>query len=172
MRVMNRNLIRLQQTLSQGFANVDNQLTAMNTTMANLTSSINDLVREMVADRAHARLRERNTAARLDRLSVSNGHLVTTITCLSRRTVKLQVELGHFAGDVARGLGRISHAVDLIETSQAARGIGDTPQDSEEISSVSSVSASDARILQISSARQGLVDQPGLGHGGRSRRSL
>ncbi|KAJ1207283.1 hypothetical protein NDU88_002674 [Pleurodeles waltl] len=68
MRVMNRNLNRLQHTLSQGFANVDNQFTAMNTNMANLTSSINNLVREMVAHRAHARCREHNTAARLDRL--------------------------------------------------------------------------------------------------------
>ncbi|KAJ1172206.1 hypothetical protein NDU88_004054 [Pleurodeles waltl] len=126
----------------------------------------------MVADRAHVRCRERNTTALLDRLSLSIVRLATTTTCLSRRTVKLQVELGHFAGDVARGLGCISHAVDLIDTSQAARGIGDTPQDFEEISNVSSVSASDARILRSSSARQGSGDQPGLGHGGRSRRRL
>ncbi|KAJ1123873.1 hypothetical protein NDU88_002340 [Pleurodeles waltl] len=172
MQVRNRNLHRLQQTLSQGFANVDNQFTAMNNNMANLTSSINDLVWEMVADRAHERNRESNTAARFDRLSQSIGRLATTTTCLSRRTIKPQVELGHFAGDVARGLGCISHAVDLIETTQAARGIGDIPRDSEDISSISRVSASDARILQSSSARQGSGDPLGLGHGGRSRRRV
>ncbi|KAJ1193805.1 hypothetical protein NDU88_003101 [Pleurodeles waltl] len=121
---------------------------------------------------AHARRRECNTAARLDRLSQSIGRLATTTTCLSRRTVTLQVELGHFAHDVARRLGRISHTVDLIQTTQAERGIGDTPQDSEDISSVSSASASVARILRSSSARQTSGDQPGSGHGSRSHRRV
>ncbi|KAJ1142695.1 hypothetical protein NDU88_009008 [Pleurodeles waltl] len=169
---MNRNLYRMQQTLTQGFGNVENQLSTMNTNMVNLTTAINDLCREMVADQAHARRKERNTAARLDCLSQSICRLATTTTCLSRRTVTLQVELGHFAGDVAKGLGRITSAVDFIHTSQAARGTGDTPQDSKDISSVSRVSASDASILRSSSARQTSVDKPGTGHGGRTCRKV
>ncbi|KAJ1170836.1 hypothetical protein NDU88_002707 [Pleurodeles waltl] len=79
MQLMNRNLHRLQQTLRQGFANVETQFTNMNNNMVNLTTAINDLCREMVADRAHARRRERNTAARLDRLSHSIGRLAVVV---------------------------------------------------------------------------------------------
>ncbi|KAJ1157739.1 hypothetical protein NDU88_010439 [Pleurodeles waltl] len=108
----------------------------MNTHLGNLTQSIDFLVRELVADRAQARHRECNTAARLDRLAAFIGPLGTNTTCLSRHTVSLQIELGHFAGDVARGLGHISPVVDILETRQAARGTGDTPQDSEEGSTI------------------------------------
>ncbi|XP_069061942.1 myb-related transcription factor, partner of profilin-like [Pleurodeles waltl] len=71
MRLMNRNLTRLQDTLMQGFANVDNQFTTMNAHMANMTTSIDSLVREMVADREQARRRKLSTPARLDRLRAS-----------------------------------------------------------------------------------------------------
>ncbi|KAJ1197635.1 hypothetical protein NDU88_001491 [Pleurodeles waltl] len=80
--------------------------------------------------------------------------------------------MDHFASDVARGLGRISHAVDMMEERQVARGVADMPQDSEERSTISSASATGTRVLRSGSARQGTADTPGTSHAGRPRRRV
>ncbi|KAJ1198346.1 hypothetical protein NDU88_002187 [Pleurodeles waltl] len=105
-------------------------------------------------------------------MSASIVRLAVNTTGLSRRTVSPQVDMGHFASDVACGLGHLSHAVDIMEARQVARGAADTPQDSEEGSTVSSVSASDTRVLRSGSARQGTADTPGTSHAGRGRRRV
>ncbi|XP_069092410.1 E3 ubiquitin-protein ligase RNF8 isoform X2 [Pleurodeles waltl] len=172
LRSISSTLHRMESNMTTGLAEVNTQFTRLNDNVGDLTQAIRQPVTELEADRRSARRRERHTMARFDRMSAAIGRLATNTTGLSRRTVSLQVELVHFAGDVARGLGRISHAVDLMEARQVARGTGETPQDSEEGSIISSVSASDTRVLRSASARQGSADPPGMSHAGRTRRRV
>ncbi|KAJ1174536.1 hypothetical protein NDU88_006357 [Pleurodeles waltl] len=113
--------------MTHGLADVNSQFTRLNDNVSELTQSIRQLVTELVADRRSARHRERHLVTRFDGMAASIGRLATNTTGMSRRTVSLQVELGHFAGDVAQGLGHISHAVDMFEAREVARGTGETP---------------------------------------------
>ncbi|KAJ1087262.1 hypothetical protein NDU88_000442 [Pleurodeles waltl] len=91
------------------------------------------------------------------------GHLANSTSSLSGRTVTLQMEMGHFTGDVARGLRQITPAFELLQKTQIARGIGDAPQGSEDISSVSFKSASDARASDTAAAVPLLENKQGQG---------
>ncbi|KAJ1211124.1 hypothetical protein NDU88_006485 [Pleurodeles waltl] len=130
------------------------------------------LVAGLLTQTDSARRRDRLLLQRLDRMSSSIVRLAVNTTGLSRRTVSLQVDMGHFAGDVARGLGRLCHAIDLMEARQVARGTGDTPQDSKEGSTVSSVSAGDTRVLRSGSTMQSTADPPSTSQAGRARRRV
>ncbi|KAJ1201511.1 hypothetical protein NDU88_005320 [Pleurodeles waltl] len=163
---------RLENNMTHSLADVNTQFTLLNDNVSELTLSIRKLVTELVAERHSARRRERHLITRFDRMAASIGHLAMNTTGLLRQTVSLQVELGHFAGDVAQGLGSMSHAVDMLEARQVARGTGESPQDSEEGSTISSVSATDTRVLRSGSARQGSADPPGTSHAGRTRKRM
>ncbi|KAJ1192989.1 hypothetical protein NDU88_002295 [Pleurodeles waltl] len=163
---------RMEQNQNSGLQLVHTELQQLNTHVGDLALSMRQLVAELITEREGARRRDRQLMLRLDRMSASIVRLAVNTTDLSRRTVSLQVDMGHFASDVARGLGRLSHPVDLMEARQVARGTADTPQDSEEGSTVSSVLASDTRVLRSGSARQGTADTPGTSHAGRGRRRV
>ncbi|KAJ1191018.1 hypothetical protein NDU88_000335 [Pleurodeles waltl] len=106
----------------------------------------------------------------MDPLSHSIGRFATFTTNFSKRTITLKVEMGRSSGDISRGLGQITFAVELLQMAHIARGAGDTPQDSEENSSVSSVSATDARSLRRISSCTSVGEQAGTGHVERSRK--
>ncbi|XP_069059026.1 uncharacterized protein [Pleurodeles waltl] len=146
------------------------QLDVIGTNTGDLALSMRELVAGLLSQGEGGRRRDRQLLQRLDRMATSIGRLAVNTTGLSRRTVGLQVEMGHFAGDVARGLGRITHVIDLMEARHLSRGTGDTPQDSEEGSTVSSVSATDTRGLRSGSTRQSTAEQPGTSQAGRGRR--
>ncbi|KAJ1157328.1 hypothetical protein NDU88_010042 [Pleurodeles waltl] len=133
------------------------------TNTGDLALAMRDLAAGLLAQAEGGRRRDRQLLQRLDRMATSIGRLGMNTTGLSRRTVGLQVEMGHFAGDVARGLGRITHVIDLMEARHLSRGTGETPQDSEEGSTVSSVSATDTRVLRSTrqSTEGSTRDQPG-----------
>ncbi|KAJ1104912.1 hypothetical protein NDU88_002320 [Pleurodeles waltl] len=133
-----------------------------------LALAIRELAGGLLAQAEAGRRRDRQIMHRLDRMATSIGRLAINTTCLSRRTVGLQVEMGHFAGDVARGLGRLTHIIELMETREMLRATGETPQDSEEGSTVSSVSATDSRVLR--SGRQSTTDAAGTSQAGRRGR--
>lgn len=82
----------------------------------------------------------------MDGLTHSIDRFANASSTLSRRTVTLKLEMGQFSGDVARSQGQIWSAVEVLQNAQIG-GVGDAPQDSEDISSVSSISASDASAL-------------------------
>ncbi|XP_069085660.1 uncharacterized protein [Pleurodeles waltl] len=146
------------------------QLDVIGNNTGDLALSMRELVAELLSQSEGWRRRDRQLLQRLDRMASSICRLAVNTTGLSRRTVGLQVEMGHFAGDVARGLGRITHVIDLMEARHVSRGTGDTPQDSEEGSTVSSVSAGDTRVLRSGSTRQSTAEQPGNSQAGRGRR--
>ncbi|KAJ1201143.1 hypothetical protein NDU88_004958 [Pleurodeles waltl] len=160
----------MEHNFTHGLAEVKTQFSRLNDNVSDLTLLIRQLVTELVAERQSIRCRERQLVQRFDRMAASIVRLAVNTTGLSRRTVSLQVGLGDFAGDVARGLGSISHAVDMLEAKQVARGMAETPQYSEEGSTISSASATDTRVLRSGSARQGSADPPGTSHAGRTRR--
>ncbi|KAJ1129340.1 hypothetical protein NDU88_007711 [Pleurodeles waltl] len=170
MRVISGAMQRMERNFTTGLAQVHTDFQSLNNHVGDLALSIRQLVTELVSERESARRHERQLIHRLDRMAASIVRLAVNTTGLSRRTVSLQVDLGHFAGDVARGLGQISHPVDMMEARQVARGTADTPQDSEEGSTVSSASATDTRVLRSGSARQGSADTPSTSHAGRPRR--
>ncbi|KAJ1171448.1 hypothetical protein NDU88_003309 [Pleurodeles waltl] len=146
------------------------QLDMIGTNTRDLALSMRELVAGLLAQSEGGRRRDRQLLQRLDRIATSIGRLAVNTTGLSSRTVGLQVEMGHFVGDVARGLGRITHVIDFMEARHLSRGTGDTPQDSEEGSTVSSVSASDTTVLRSGSTRQSTAEQPGTSQAGRGRR--
>ncbi|XP_069083873.1 uncharacterized protein [Pleurodeles waltl] len=170
LRIISGAMQRMEHNFTHGLADVSTQFTRLNDNVSDLTQSVRQLVTELVAERQSARRRERQLVQRFDRMAASIVRLALNTTGLSLRTVSLQVELGHFAGDVARGLGRIRHAVDMLEARQVAKGTGETPQDSEEGSTISSASATDTRVLRSGSERPGSADPPGTSHAGRTRR--
>ncbi|KAJ1143488.1 hypothetical protein NDU88_009796 [Pleurodeles waltl] len=137
------------------------------TNTGDLALSMRDLAAGLLAQAEGRRRRDRQLLQRLDRMATSIGRLAVNTTGLSRRTVGLQVEMGHFAGNVARGLGRITHVIELMEARHLSRGTGETPQDSEEGSTVSSVSATDTRVLRSTSTRQSTAEAPGTSQAGR-----
>ncbi|KAJ1137688.1 hypothetical protein NDU88_004086 [Pleurodeles waltl] len=139
------------------------------TNTGDLALSMRDLTAGLLAQAEGGRRRDRQLLQRLNRMATSMGRLAVNTTGLSRRTVDLQVEMGHFAGDVARGLGCITHVIDLMEARHLSRGTGETPQDSEEGSTVSSVSATDTRVLRSTSTRQSTAEAPGTSQAGRGR---
>ncbi|KAJ1176505.1 hypothetical protein NDU88_001783 [Pleurodeles waltl] len=151
---------------------VHSELQVIGNNTGDLALSMCQLVAGLLTQSDSARRRDRQLLQRLDRMASSIVRLAVNTTGLSRRTVSLQVDMGHFAGDVARGLGRLSHAKDLMEAQQVARGTGDMPQDSEEGSTVSSVSAGDTRVLRSGSTRQSTADPPSTSQAGRARRRV
>ncbi|KAJ1204850.1 hypothetical protein NDU88_000288 [Pleurodeles waltl] len=130
--------------------------------------AIRELAGGLLGQAEAGRRRDRQTMQRLDRMATSIGRLAINTTGLSRRTLGLQIEMGHFAGDVARGLGRLTHIIELMETREMSRATGETPQDSEEGSTVSSVSATDSRVLR--SGRHSTTDAAGTSQAGRRGR--
>ncbi|KAJ1203508.1 hypothetical protein NDU88_007293 [Pleurodeles waltl] len=171
-RIISGAMRRMERNQTTGLQLVHTELQQLNTHVVDLALSMRQLVSELVREREGARCRDRQLIHRLDRMSASIVWLAVNTTGLSRRTVSLQVDMGHFASDVAHGLGHMSHAVDLMEAQKVARGTADTPQDSEEGSTVSSVSATDTRVWHSGSARQGTADAPGTSHAGRAQRRV
>ncbi|XP_069091216.1 uncharacterized protein [Pleurodeles waltl] len=165
-RLQNRILGRISGVLHRFVRNKHASMQYLNTRMDMICSNTGDLalaMRELagglLAQAEGGRRRDRQIMHRLDRMATSIGRLAMNTTGLSRRTVGLQVEMGHFAGDVARGLGRLTHIIELMETREMSRATGETPQDSEEGSTVSSVSVTDSRVLR--SGRQSTTEQQG-----------
>ncbi|KAJ1214926.1 hypothetical protein NDU88_002537 [Pleurodeles waltl] len=165
-------LLRMERNHGNTMQLVYYELQLICSHIGNLALSVRQLVGGLLTQTESARRQDRQLLNRRDRMSSSIVRLAVNTTGLSRRTVSIQVGMGHFASDMARGLGRLSHAVDLMEARQVARGTGDTPQDSEEGSTVSSVSAGDTRVLHSGSTRQGTADPPSTSHAGRARRRV
>ena len=159
---------RQVKLVNRNLVNMSAGLEAIATNVASLTNAINDLCQQVATDRAHHRHRERIMDARMERQTRGIARLANAVTSLSRRAIALQVDMGHFCGDVARGLGQITSAVDLLQNTQAMSGTGDTPQDSEE--SASSVSAADARAMRRSHTRNTVVENQSSGLRTRSQR--
>ncbi|KAJ1187090.1 hypothetical protein NDU88_003869 [Pleurodeles waltl] len=172
MRLISGAMRRTERNQTTGLAQVHTELQNLNSNVGGLALSIRQLVTKLVTERESARRRDRQLIHRLDRMTASIVRLAVNTTGLSRRTVSLQVDMGHFASNVARGLGRISHAVDMLEARQVARGAADTPQNSEEGSTISSASATDTRVLRSASAQQGSADAPGTSQAGHPRRRM
>ncbi|XP_069090501.1 uncharacterized protein [Pleurodeles waltl] len=165
-------LQRFERNHAISMQQVHSKLQVIGNNTGDLALSMRELVAGLLTQSDSSRRRDRQLLQRLDRMASSIVRLAVNTTGLSRRTVSLQVDMGHFAGDVARGLGRINHAIDLMEARQVARGTGDTPQDGEEGSTVSSVSASDTRVLRSGSTRQSTADPPSTSQAGCARRRM
>ena len=146
LKLVNRNIEKMQQGQNMFHLSFQNQMDTMNQHLACLTTAIQDLCQQVAMDSRQQRHRERSANARMDRQTRAIGRLATATTCRSRCALALHVDMGHFCGDVARGLGQITAAVDLLHSTQADRGSSDTPFDSEE--SQSSVSSTDARTMR------------------------
>ncbi|KAJ1132235.1 hypothetical protein NDU88_010562 [Pleurodeles waltl] len=161
-------LHRIERQNQASMRHLNRRMDLMCQNTGDIASAIRELAAGLLGQAEAGRRRDRQIMLRLDRMATSIGRLAINTTGLSRRTVGLQIEMGHFAGDVARGLGRLTHIIELMETREMSRATGETPQDSEEGSTVSSVSATDSRVLR--SGRQSTIDAAGTSQAGRRGR--
>ncbi|KAJ1100789.1 hypothetical protein NDU88_005864 [Pleurodeles waltl] len=124
-------LHRFVRTNEASMQQLNSRMDMIVTNTGDLALAMRELAAGLLAQAEGGRRRDRQLLHRLDRMATSIGRLAMNTTGLSRRTVGLQVEMGHFAGDVARGLGCLTHVIDLMEARHLSRGTGETPQDSE-----------------------------------------
>ncbi|KAJ1110074.1 hypothetical protein NDU88_007429 [Pleurodeles waltl] len=99
-------LQRFERNHANSMQQVHAQLEVIGNNTGGLALSMRKLVAGLLTQSEGARRRDRQLLQRLDRMASSIVRLAVNTTGLSRRTVSLQVDMGHFAGDVAWGLGR------------------------------------------------------------------
>lgn len=133
----------INMKLSRGFANITQQLAdnqaRIEAKFDAMTGAIVQLCTELKKDRAQHRRIERCRAHEMQSMTRAIGQLATATTQHSKRIMALQVEMGHYSGNVARNLQQITAAVEAIQTNVVATGEATDTADSE-VTSRSSVS--------------------------------
>ncbi|XP_069058950.1 uncharacterized protein [Pleurodeles waltl] len=117
---------------------IEGQQTAAENTKE-LTHAIGELCTEIRQERVSQRRRHHQFLGRFDGFCRSVNRLASSTALISRRAVATQVEMAHCSRDVAQGLVKITNVLEAMQTARSATtsemGVGD----SEESSSLSSL---------------------------------
>lgn len=153
-RLQERQVMVINSKLAQGFTNLSLQLAEnrawLDAKFDALTGVIGQLCTELAEERSQQRHYERSRMGAFTRVIAS---LAQATILHSRRTLALQVEMGHYSGDVPRGLQHMTDAVEALQTSSLVTGIMRDAPDSE-VSSRTSVSTAETHMLHRNSNRQ------------------
>ncbi|XP_078508090.1 Z-DNA-binding protein 1 isoform X2 [Lissotriton helveticus] len=117
---------QMNERMTQGFSMISDKLTENQTRLEAkldaLTNTVADLAKEWAEERAQLRRMERSRGHKLDALSRAIYRLTHATSQHSKRTLGLQVGIGHYSGDVARGLERITAAVETLQANVIVGG--------------------------------------------------
>ncbi|XP_069079850.1 tumor susceptibility gene 101 protein isoform X1 [Pleurodeles waltl] len=142
MKSMHRQLVSLNRNMCQLNATVCEGQKAAADNLREMTNAIKELCTVMQQDHFTHRRRHHQLMGRFDGFSRSVHHLTNATALLSQRAVGMQVEMAPCSEDVPQGLVQVTNA---LENMQAARMAGNSDiggGDSEEVSNLSTVTAS------------------------------
>lgn len=89
-----------------------------------MSDAIVQLCTELKEDKAHNCRVEQSRSHDMHSTMRAIGRLASATSLHSKCTLALQVEMGHYSGDIARGLQQITGAVEPLQTSLVATGGG------------------------------------------------
>ncbi|XP_078506962.1 uncharacterized protein LOC144767371 [Lissotriton helveticus] len=129
---------------------VHEHTTAVSAGNKDIKLCLQELTRAIVAGQQSERRRHRQIMLAVNTTNKAINKLCNSTAVLSRRSVSLQVELGHYCGDVAKALERVTTAVEQLQPGSASVSSLGAEEGSEAASSVSSVSLPDTSVRRRS----------------------